>query len=138
MLFLQAFILLGIMRTGILTLPFKRLTRSLDHQKNIETPEPLNKEETHTALLVGQAINRAAKYTPWKSACLAQALTAHRMLRKRNIPGVFYLGIIKDKTAEKKMKAHAWSQCGDKILTGAKDHQLFTVVSVFIWKNNVK
>jgi hypothetical protein len=126
------------MRAGILILPFKQLTRSLEHKKNIETPQPINEEETQTAILVGQAINRAAEYTPWKSACLAQSLTAHRMLRKRNIPGAFYLGIIKDKTGEKKMRAHAWSQCGDRILTGGKDHNLFTVVSVFIWERRYK
>jgi hypothetical protein len=41
--------------------------------------------------------------------------------------------VAKDINAEEKMKAHAWSQCGDTILTGARGHEAFTVVSVFEW-----
>lgn len=133
MLFLQAFILLGFMRAGILTRPFKQLTRTLDHQKHIKKLPPLQTKEMKKALLIGKAINRAANFTPWESACLAQALTARRMLQKRAIPGVFYLGVCKDKEARTKMKAHAWSKCGESIITGAKGHKAFTVVSTFEW-----
>ena len=72
---------------------------------------------------VGEAITRASAYTPWESACLAQSLTAQKMLQKRGIPGVFYLGAAKDEESEAKMKAHAWSQCGDTIITGGGGHE---------------
>ncbi len=36
-------------------------------------------------------------------------------------------------SAEEKMKAHAWSQCGDNIITGGAGHEEFTVLSVFGW-----
>ncbi len=132
-LFLEAYKMLGIMRAAILTVSFKRLTRSLDHKPNKEEITALNEKELKTAVLVGQAINRASAYTPWESACLAQSLTAQRMLQKRGIPGVFYLGVAKDEGSQKKMKAHAWSQCGETIITGAKGHEAFTVLSVFGW-----
>jgi len=131
-LFCQAFILLGIIRVKMLTQPFKHLTRSLEHQKSISKIDRLDPEEIRIALLVGIAVNRAAKYTPWKSACLVQALTTHRILVKYNLPGVIYLGIAKK--AENEIIAHAWTQCGDKILTGAKGHEPYTTISVFIWK----
>jgi len=76
---------------------------------------------------------RASAYTPWESACLAQSLTAQKMLRKRGIPGVFYLGAMKDEESKEKMKAHAWSQCGDTIITGGDSNE-FTILSVFGWK----
>ena len=123
--------LLGMVRAAILTVPFKRLTRSLDQQKMIKSAPVLPAAEMDKALLIGKAIKRAAQYTPWQSTCLPQALTAYRMLYKRNIPGVFYLGVSKEDTET--AKAHAWSQCGDTILTGESGHESFTVVSVFIW-----
>ncbi|MDA3971870.1 MAG: lasso peptide biosynthesis B2 protein [Desulfobulbaceae bacterium] len=132
-LFLQAFILLGLMRVAILTIPFKWLTRSLDHAQNQRNLVILMSQEVEMASLVSLSINRAAKYTPWKSACLAQALTAQYMLRKRHIPGLFFLGLRKNKDVEQKMDAHAWSKCGDLMITGGKGHEGFTVISVFEW-----
>ena len=132
-LFAEAYVTLGLMRAAILTISFKRLTRSLEHLKNRGEVMPLNDKEMKTALSVGQAITRASAHTPWESACLAQSLTAQKMLQKRGIPGVFYLGAAKDEESEEKMKAHAWSQCGETIITGGGGHEEFTVLSVFGW-----
>ena len=133
-LFMEAYVTLGLMRTAILTISFKRLTRSLEHlPKKKELPK-LNEKDIKTANLVGQAIMRASAYTLWESACLAQSLTAKKMLQKRGIPGVFYLGALKDEEEKSKMKAHAWSQCGDTIITGGGGYEAFTVLSVFGWE----
>ena len=132
-LFLEAYVTLGKMRAAILTVSFKRLTHSLEHSTKAEKLVPLNQEEMETAILVGSAIVRASAYTPWESACLAQSLTAQKMLKKREVPGVFYLGVAKDEESEAKMKAHAWTQCGDAIITGGGGHEAFTVLSVFEW-----
>ena len=132
-LFLEAYATLGMMRTAILTISFKRLTRDLEHLPKKEVIEVLTEKEMFIAKKVGEAIGRAAAYTPWESACLAQSLTAQKMLQKRCIPGVFYLGAAKNEESKEKMKAHAWSQCGDTIITGANGHEAFTVLSVFGW-----
>jgi hypothetical protein len=55
------------------------------------------------------------------------------MLKRRGIPGVFYLGVAKDEESKEKMKAHAWSQCGDMIITGERGYEEFVVVSIFGW-----
>ena len=132
-LFLEAYVTLGQMRAAILTVSFKRLTRSLNHHPIELEVASLNEQEMKTAVTIGQAISRAAAYTPWESLCLAQSLTAQKMLQKRGIPGVFYLGAAKDEESKEKMKAHAWSQCGDSIITGGAGHEEFTVLSVFGW-----
>ena len=132
-LFVEAYYTLGIMRAAILRISFKRLTRSLEHQKKKSELAQLDEEQMQMALSIGKAIRQAAAYTPWESACLAQSLTAQRMLKKRGIPGVFYLGAAKDEEDKEKMKAHAWSQCGDQVITGGKGHEKFTVLSVFGW-----
>jgi len=133
-LFMEAYATLGLMRSAILTVSFKRLTRSLEHLAMKKELPTLNAQEMKTAKLVGQAIMRASAYTPWESACLVQSLTAQKMLQKRGIPGVFYLGAAKDEENEDKMKAHAWSKCGDTIITGGSGHEAFTVLSVFGWE----
>ena len=133
-LFFEAYMTLGIMRAAILIVSFKRLTRSLEHMPKKEEISTLDDNQISKATTVGQAIIRAAAYTPWESACLAQSLTAQKMLKKRGIPGVFYLGAAKDKESKEKMKAHAWSQCGDTIITGGGGHEEFTVLSVFGWE----
>ena len=132
-LFMEAYVTLGLMRSAILTISFKRLTRSLEHGAKKKELAKLSEQEMQTAKLVGQSIMRASVYTPWESACLAQSLTAKKMLKKRGIPGVFYLGAMKDEEDTSKMKAHAWSQCGDAIITGAGGHEAFTVLSAFGW-----
>ncbi len=132
-LFFEAYVILGIMRAAILTVSFKKLTQSLEHKAKSEPLAPLNEAQMHTAIQVGRAIVRAAAYTPWESACLVRSLTAQKMLQKRGVPGVFYLGVTKDEESEAKMKAHAWSQCGEHIVTGGRGHEAFTVVSVFGW-----
>ena len=132
-LFLEAYVTLGIMRAAILTVSFKRLTRSLKHLPSKEELTTLNDNEISIATAVSQAIIRASAYTPWESACLAQSFTAQKMLQKRGIPGVFYLGAMKDEESKEKMKAHSWSQCGETIITGVDGHEDFTVLSVFGW-----
>ena len=134
-LFLEAYVTLGKMRAAILTISFKRLTRSLEHFPKKKVMPKLNESHMQTAKLVGEAIARASAYTPWESACLVQSITAQKMLQKRGIPGVFYLGAMKDEESDAKMKAHAWSQCGDIIITGGGGHESFALLSVFGWGN---
>lgn len=94
------------MRAAILTVSFKRLTRTLEHTAMKKELPTLSETQMKTAKKVGEAITRASAYTPWESACLAQSLTAQKMLQKRRIPEVFYLGAMKDEESEEKMKAH--------------------------------
>lgn len=136
-LFLEAFFRLGMMRAALLVFSFKRLTRSLKQQQGTTCPPPLRAEDVEPVLYVGKAISRAALHTPWESACLVQVLAARGMLQARGIPGVFYLGVMKDGDAsgQKKMQAHAWTQCGDMIITGGEGHEAFSVISVFAWSD---
>jgi len=132
--FLEAWLTLGIMRAAILTIPFKRLTRNLEQQQKRVEITPLHEQEMKIAMIIGGVIASAANNTPWESACLAQSLTAQRMLKRGGIPGVFYLGVRKDENADEKMSAHAWTRCEDTIITGHKGHEEYTVVSVFGWE----
>jgi hypothetical protein len=134
-LFFEAYATVGIMRAAILRISFERLTRSLKHQQNDMEIVSLGNKEMQTALSVGRAISRASAYTLWESTCLAQSFTARRMLQKRGIPGVFYLGVAKNAESKEQIEAHSWSQCGDTIITGGEGHENFTVLSMFGWSS---
>lgn len=128
--FLQAYCLLGVMRLGVLTLSFKRMSRTLRQHKTPPAYIPLGEGQLASAGLIARAVWTASRYTPWSSNCLAQALTAQRMLAKRHIPGMIYLGVKKE---QQQLEAHAWLQCDAYILTGKAGHEAFTVVSTFSW-----
>ncbi len=133
LLFLEAYATLAIIRLAILLFPFERLTHSLTQKKTKDwiTLQPYRVMQN--ALLISKAICRAANNTPWESACLVQSLSALQMLRRRGIAGVFYLGVMKDSNVKKTMKAHAWTEAGEKILTGGAGHEDYTIISVHCW-----
>ena len=78
---------------------------------------------------IRNAIELIFRYIPEKSECLAKALTANRMLRKRRIPLNTFLGVMKNEQCQ--MKAHAWTCCGDLFVTGKEGHEMFTVTAVY-------
>jgi len=130
--FIEAYITLGLMRAAIAIIPFKRLVKSLDRQA--ETGEPaLNKKQISTAQVIGEAVRTAANNTPWESACLVQALTAQRILRRKGIGGVFHLGARMDDTNDQQIHAHAWLVCDSHIITGDVGHEEYKVLTTFQW-----
>ena len=134
-LFLQAYRLLGTMRFAIPTRSFKSLVANLDVHRGVHDQPPLDSDDLATAHQIGWAVRKAAQFTPWQSACLVQVLAAQRMLQKRGIAGVFYLGAdnsgVEDEAPT--FLAHAWLKCGDEFITGEQGHERFTVVSAFSW-----
>lgn len=127
LLFLVAFILSGIARALIITVPLKR------YQPYIGIP---NEDSPHKNICLQdwQAIKRirhlsllACKYTPWESKCLVRALVVSWILKYYNIPTTLYLGVAKDKT----LLAHAWLRCGPYIITGGDVQRNFVEVAKF-------
>jgi len=80
---------------------------------------------------IAWAIAAAAHRTPWVSTCLAQALAGAILLKRRSIPGLVYLGLAKDPATQGGYAAHAWLTSGDSILTGAGNHEGYTVIAIF-------
>ncbi len=129
-LILEAFVLLGAARLGVLILPFRVLAKSLGtHMQEQQTP--LKPDELQRARTIGATVRATANHTPWESVCLPQAIAAKWMLKRRRIASTLYLGVMKDETKTEKLSAHAWIRTGSVILTGAKGHRLYTVVSTF-------
>lgn len=131
----QAYLQLGAVRTALLLKPFKKLVSGLDlHREAVSGPELIHAAREE-ARAIGWAIRSAACFTPWKSTCLVQVLAAQKMLEKRGIAGVFYIGASHN-GADKgnpAFQAHAWLKCHDEFITGESGYEQFRVVSSFSW-----
>jgi hypothetical protein len=123
-------------RLAILSRPFKRQVRSLQHRRERVAPPPLRPGEGEQAIRIGELVTLAARHTPWQSPCLAQVLAAQRLLAARGIPGQFHLGVRRVASGDgqaRDLEAHAWLECGDLIVSGEWEHRDYTVVSTFAW-----
>ncbi len=135
LLFMEAYFTLAVLRVAILLFSFERLTRSLEQSPDRKSISLLPYNTIQCCLTISRLICRAANNTPWESACLLQSLCARQMLQRRGIPGVFYLGVMTSENTKEKLKAHAWSEAGGKILTGGAGHENYTVIAVYTWGN---
>ena len=134
--FVQAWFLLGWCRAGILLRSFKRLTVHLQHHASPPLATRLSDVQQREARAIGRLVAAAAKYTPWKSPCLAQVLVVQRLLARCDIPGQFYLGVRRGCEATDdptSLSAHAWVRCGEDIVNGGPIHDQFTVLSAYSW-----
>jgi hypothetical protein len=127
-LFAEAWLLTAFARLLLLTVSFKKLTPLLGKQ--------VNKKEGQTLTILGNrykaismAIERAARYSPWRVACFEQAIAAKLMLKFRGEGSTVNFGV--KKTADEKMLAHAWVICNNELITGGKDYEGFVIVNSF-------
>ena len=75
--FIVNFILCGIARAAINTLPLRRLTVYFGRfEKTLTISTLISQHQYQQARLIGQSVRLAAKYTPWDSSCLTQAMVA--------------------------------------------------------------
>lgn len=97
-----------------------------------ETTESKSVDELKTIKTIGWAVSRLSERLPWKSLCLVQAMSVQRMLARRQISSVIYLGVAKEKNEG--LKAHAWVKYGEYFIVGKVGHENFTIVSKLTWK----
>jgi Transglutaminase-like superfamily len=124
-LLLAALFWLTVMRLAILVVPFKRLLRWL----GLREGRCSTSQCTFEAGQIGWAIGLVTPRTPWQSTCLAQALAAALMLRRRGIPSTLYLGVARDTAGQ--LLAHAWLRCGAVTLTGSFEGQIYSTIASF-------
>lgn len=82
-------------------------------------------------------MRRISYYLPLPSACLAQAMVAQYFLSKYSLGATLYVGSYFCKKSNKFFE-HAWLRCGSVIVTGARGHQGYTVISIFGNANGCK
>jgi transglutaminase-like putative cysteine protease len=124
----EALFALAIARIVMACVPFKRIASWLG-KPGAETPATATPEETHTAEAIGWAVGVLGRRVPWDGRCLAQALAATSMLRRRGLEGTVTLGVREGKSAS--FDAHAWLRMGSCIVTGGPGHEEFKPFTTF-------
>lgn len=122
----------GVARGVVCVIPFKRLYPYLgQHCQMLNASTLLSPGQIQTAIALGQSIRLAAKYTPWDSSCLTQALVARFWCRWYKIPCFLFIGVPKTRRRPSDSVAHAWVMAGPIAMTGGDNHSTHTVVSSF-------
>jgi hypothetical protein len=123
----------GLVRAAILVFPFRLLARCLgQHHQNYQLSPLVSESQQKLAWRIGQITELTARYTPWKSQCLVQAIMAKSLLGFYRVPYVVHLGAKMTTEAKKPMKAHAWVKVGPRVITGREGHKTFGIVSSFV------
>lgn len=107
---------------------FARLSRWLGGAGAVSRTLPT--PTVHTALHtqdVTRAIATLSRY--FRCTCLVQAVAGKIMLERRGISHALVLGVRKD--GDTQLQAHAWLQCGDRIVLGGRQAPHFTAVTMF-------
>ena len=119
---------LTIARGAMALLPFRRIAAWLG-TLGAESPATAAPEEIRSAEEVGWAVGVLARRVPWDGRCMAQALAATGMLRRRGLEGTVSFGARRGESAG--FDAHAWLRLGSCVVTGGPGHQRFKTFTTF-------
>lgn len=126
-LFAEAWITIALARLILVFVPFSKIVPMMGtavdaNEKVIECK--------HDFYYIQVAINRACRYSFWRTKCFEQALCAKWMLKRRKYASTIYFGIKKEQ-AGNQMQAHAWVICNNEIITGGRQAGEFMIISRF-------
>jgi hypothetical protein len=112
------------------TVPFRRIAPLLGRDLCAAPAVPLvDGRQMQRALHIGRAVRTAARYTPWESKCLVQAMAARVLLGVARIPYALFLGVARGPGGS--LEAHAWVLAGPASVTGVNGFGRFTVIATF-------
>jgi hypothetical protein len=124
------FCLLGISNLSIKILPFRILMRFFANSETEPEIELTGKNQARVGL-IGRQVISVSKYTPWRSKCFEQALTAAFILKLLGISYKIYFGV----NTENGPSSHAWVMVGEKNVTGQHTNVVFTPVKAFFYRS---
>jgi transglutaminase-like putative cysteine protease len=124
----EALAALALAQAAMACLPFRRIAAWLG-TPGAESPASATEENIHMAREIGWAVGALARRVPWDGRCLAQALAATGMLRRRGLEGTVSFGVRRGESAG--FDAHAWLRVGSCVVTGGAGHQSFQTFTTF-------
>ena len=67
---------------------------------------------------IAWAVTAVARRLPGRITCLSEAIAAHTMLRHRGFRPELHFGVREHSHSSQPLDAHAWVECGGKIVVG--------------------
>lgn len=124
----EAALTLALVCTLLKTLPFRRVLRLLGLHEQATATTTAGMVDAPLAHAVGRAVARANRALPFPAVCLPQAAAAAVMLRRRGLAVEVRFGVAKRGDA---VAAHAWSRCGDVLVSGGAGHAAYAPIATF-------
>jgi hypothetical protein len=118
-LLIQAALLLGIVRLGLVLLPFLTLQNILTHIARLPRLPKANRVSPDQ---LAWAISMASQHIVGAKTCLIQALAAQTLLARYGYPAHLRLGVAKGDNGQ--LQAHAWVESNGKVVIGDLDEEL--------------
>lgn len=135
--FFLNFFLCGVARASINLFPLYYLMPYFgEFNKTTIISTVISKKQTHQAWQIGKSIRLAAKFTPWDSSCLTQAMVAKFWCALFKIPYAFYIGLAKSAKSSSGYDVHAWITAGPVTITGGNSWTTFHVISSYFSRKN--
>ena len=122
----EALIALALARFAMLLIPFRRIAAWLG-TPGTEGPHNATAGQVEVATEVGWAVSCLARRVPWDSRCLAQAIAATWMLRRRGLESTVTFGA--DRGDSRDFVAHAWLRFGPRLITGSVGCEKFKTLT---------
>lgn len=113
-LFLQGYIVMSLIRLGLLLLPFKRLQDLVLRSEKLTWLAIPGSGQTIRSIVL--AVYRSGKYSPGNPLCLARALTTAVLMNIYGFPCQINIGVAKGESG--KIEAHAWVTWEGKVIVG--------------------
>lgn len=113
-LFIQTYVVMCLVRLGLLLLPFSRLQDLILKSKKLTWLAIAKSEVTVGAIAL--AVHRSGKYSPGQPMCLAKALTTAVLMSVYSLPYQINIGVAKGESG--KIEAHAWVTWEGKVMVG--------------------
>jgi hypothetical protein len=117
---------LALARFAMVLLPFNWIAVWLG-TPGTESPKTATAGQVELAKKIGWAVGCLARIVPWDSRCLAQALAATWMLRRRRLESTVSFGA--DRVESGDFIAHAWLRSGPRLVTGGVGHKQFKTLT---------
>ncbi len=84
---------------------------------------------------IGHVVEVVGRCLPFRARCLQQVIAVRRMLTRRGIPAVVYLGVARDQAdrarADLGRAAHAWVSVGSRVINGDGVLEKYAIVARF-------
>ncbi|MGD1806007.1 lasso peptide biosynthesis B2 protein [Dapis sp. BLCC M126] len=113
-LLLSSFVLLGLVRLGLLLLPFGTLQRFMASISQVNAVKA--KQYAPTIETIAKAVNISSRYMPGGAKCLARALTTQVLMNRFGYLSELRIGVAKGERGE--FEAHAWVESQGEIVIG--------------------
>jgi len=130
--FMPVWLLLGVSKAVIFLLTFRKIEKLMGKAHGISPVIPLlTASQRERVGQIGHVVRVTSRYTPWKSNCYPQAITAALLLRLYKLPYLLCFGLKRSEESGRYL-AHAWVASGPVKVTGGLSFNVYTVVACYL------